>query len=97
MSNFQSNLDRLRSDCASLEIITEGEALSDKSHDWWVRGRLQRKAGQASVCGAVVRPVDTGEVSAVLSWADDTGTAIVPFGLGSGVCGAVQTTQDLSP
>jgi alkyldihydroxyacetonephosphate synthase len=94
MSNLESNLDRLRSDCASLEIITEGEVLSDKSHDWWVRGRLQRKAGQASTCGAVVRPADTGEVSALLSWAHDTGTAVVPFGLGSGVCGAVQASQD---
>jgi alkyldihydroxyacetonephosphate synthase len=91
MSSMKNNLDQLREAAPSLELVTDGDALTEKSHDWWVRGRLQRKAGEESRCAAVARPANTAEVSALLAWANETATQVVPFGLGSGVCGAVQT------
>lgn len=94
MTALEKNLDQLRSANPSLDVVTEGPALDEKSHDWWIRGRLQRKAGRQTTCGAVVRPANTMEVSALLLWAQQTGTAVVPYGLGSGVCGAVETDRD---
>jgi alkyldihydroxyacetonephosphate synthase len=51
---------------------------------------LKRRAGESippPVC--VVRPRSTGEVAEVLRWAQETSTAIVPYGGGSGVCGGI--------
>jgi alkyldihydroxyacetonephosphate synthase len=48
---------------------------------------LQDAAIPAPTC--VVRPANSGEVSAILRYASRERIAIVPFGAGSGVCGAV--------
>jgi alkyldihydroxyacetonephosphate synthase len=72
------------------EIIRDPEAVAHKSHDWWVRGRISRKAEDTQQAAAIVRPRATAEVSTTLAWADRTRTPVVPFGLGSGVCGGVQ-------
>jgi alkyldihydroxyacetonephosphate synthase len=43
---------------------------------------------------AVVRPAGVEQVSAVLRWAHERRTPIVPFGAGSGVCGGVAMPAD---
>jgi alkyldihydroxyacetonephosphate synthase len=94
MSETRADIDALRNVALDLEIATDDATTTELSHDWWIRGRLQRRSGKTSRCAAVVRPSSTEQVSAVLAWADRTRTAIVPFGLGSGVCGAIQAESD---
>src|SRR5690606_25444848 len=53
---------------------------------------LQGRPAPAPAC--VVRPVSADEVVAVVNACRETGTPLNPFGLGSGVCGGVQTRPD---
>lgn len=83
-------LDTLKEMLPSLEITNGGEQLANKSHDSWVRSLVERRGGLAKTTAlALLRPATADDVSGVLAWAAETGTAVVPYGLGSGVCGAV--------
>jgi len=90
MSNPERDLAALAAMADAPEIMRDERTTSDKSHDWWVRGRLARRLSEAARAIAVVRPANTRQVSTTLSWAQQTKTPVVPFGLGSGVCGAIQ-------
>src|SRR5512139_2588101 len=90
MTSLDDRLSELRQAEDSPEIVRQADDLTNKSHDWWVRGRLQRRIADAPRADAVVRPTTTAQVSTTLAWAQRTHTPIVPFGLGSGVCGAIQ-------
>ena len=90
MTPLDDRLAELRQAADSPEIVRQTDDLTNKSHDWWVRGRLQRRIADAPRADAVVRPKTTAQVSTTLAWAQRTHTPIVPFGLGSGVCGAIQ-------
>src|SRR6185436_16962911 len=86
--------ERIRADLGSLldpaRVIVDPEVLSRARRDSWVISvwrSLQDAAIPAPTC--VVRPANTGEVSAILKYASRERIAIVPFGAGSGVCGAV--------
>lgn len=71
-------------------IETDESDRREHSGDWWPRRLIEERAGSAAVTtGPVVRPRSTLDVSAVLEWADRTRTAVVPYGLGSGVCGGI--------
>jgi alkyldihydroxyacetonephosphate synthase len=88
--SFDENLNKLRTAAPALEIATEGSDLTEKSHDYWIRSLMERRRDNGGpTASALVRPADAAEVAAVLAWADETGTPVVPYGLGSGVCGAV--------
>ena len=89
MTELATSLDDLRKAHPDLEIVDSGDLLSERAHDWWMRSLIERRRGQEQRAGAVVRPASTEEVRAVLAWAQQTRTAVVPYGLGSGVCGAV--------
>lgn len=93
MSSFRESLEELRREPESPEIVQHPDDLSRQSHDWWVRGRLARRAADGSQAEAIVRPRSAGQVSATLAWAQRTRTPVVPFGLGSGVCGAIQAHE----
>jgi alkyldihydroxyacetonephosphate synthase len=72
-----------------LELVTDPAAVEAKSRDYWMRSLLQTKVGAVPRALVVARPQSTAEVAALLAFADRTRTPVVPFGLGSGVCGAV--------
>ncbi|HEY2772895.1 MAG TPA: FAD-binding oxidoreductase [Candidatus Binatia bacterium] len=72
-----------------LEILTDASAVEAKSRDSWMRSLLASRIDGAPRAALVARPADAGQVAAVLAFADETKTPVVPFGLGSGVCGAV--------
>lgn len=72
-----------------LELVTETAAVEAKSRDYWMRSLLQTKTGQVPRAAVVVRPSSAAEVASLLAFADRTRTPVVPYGLGSGVCGAV--------
>jgi len=89
MKRFADSLHSLKSSCPELEISTDDRSLSEHGHDWWMRSLLQRRRGEKQAAAAVVRPADTNQVGAVLAWAQAERVAVVPFGLGSGVCGGI--------
>ena len=65
------------------------------AHDYWALQAIRDVGGRPVAPPAcVVFPESTGEVARVLEIADRLRTAIVPFGLGSGVCGAVEPGAD---
>lgn len=86
--------DRIRADLRSLlepaRVLDDPAVLSRASRDTWVIS-VWRSLQDASIPtpACVVRPTSTAEVSAVLKWASRERVAVVPFGAGSGVCGAV--------
>lgn len=61
------------------------------ARDLWPRHHLAVRAGNVAEHrpAGIVWPESTAEVARVVRWAHDTGTPIVPFGAGSGVCAGV--------
>ena len=84
-------------DCESLRravphatILTAEADLRARARDWWPLARLREVRGDAPAYpSAVVLPATTQEVAQILGWATESSTAVVPRGLGSGVCGGV--------
>lgn len=71
-------------------VLTDDASIAARRHDYWVRSHLLRRLdrlGAAPAC--VVRATSTAAVAETLTVASDHGVAVVPFGLGSGVCGGV--------
>lgn len=70
-----------------------GETQS-RSRDWWPLAMLREARGEIPTRpAAVVFPRTTEHVAEVLSWANETGTPVVPRGAGSGVCGGAQALR----
>jgi alkyldihydroxyacetonephosphate synthase len=77
------------------KVVTEPEALAARRHDYWVASHVRDFVGQPAPSPAcVVRPASVADVQAVLKIANETRTAVIPFGLGSGVVGGVVTSPD---
>lgn len=72
-----------------LDIVTEVSTVEAKSRDYWMRSLLQTKIGHVPCAAVLVRPSTAAEIAEVLAFADRTRTPVIPYGLGSGVCGAV--------
>jgi alkyldihydroxyacetonephosphate synthase len=94
MSDLPARLRALSAERPGLEIVTDGDLLAERGHDYWMRSLIRRRLGDEQRAGAVVRPASTADVSALLAWADQTGTEVIPYGLGSGVCGAIVAARD---
>jgi alkyldihydroxyacetonephosphate synthase len=72
-------------------VVTAGQAVRERAIDSWALALLRRARGDdLPTPAAVVFPSDTGDVAAVLAWASETVTAVVPRGGGSGVCGGAE-------
>ena len=70
-------------------VSTAPEDLDAHSSDWSPAALLERRRGRVPAPpSCVVRPRSTPEVGSLLQWAQDTGTAVVPWGGGSAVLGA---------
>src|SRR5690242_15068864 len=67
------------------------QARRQSAIDSWPLTLLRRVRGDdLPEPAAVILPATTGEVATVLAWASQTGTAVIPRGAGSGVCGGAQ-------
>jgi alkyldihydroxyacetonephosphate synthase len=83
-----SALDLLVSRLPAGTVSTDTKILTERATDSWTLDLLRRARGdEIPGPAAVVFPASTGEVAAVLAWATETGTAVIPRGAGSGVCG----------
>ncbi len=88
-SALQTHLDELGALAPGLEILTDEASCVARGRDTWVRSLMRSRQGEVPAPGAVLRPRSRDEVAQCLAWADAREVALVPFGLGSGVCGAV--------
>jgi alkyldihydroxyacetonephosphate synthase len=86
-----SPLDILASRLPGGTINTDPETLRARAIDSWSLALLRRVRGDdLPEPMGIVFPARTEEVATVLAWASQTGTAVVPRGAGSGVCGGAQ-------
>ncbi len=79
----------LAKEIPGLEVTADETAVTAKSRDYWMRSLLQTRCGNTPKASVLARPASAKEVAAVLAFASRTRTPVIPFGLGSGVCGAV--------
>src|SRR6266536_4971747 len=76
-------------------ISTDPQTLRQSATDSWPLALLRRVRGDdLPEPAAVLLPARTGEVATILAWASETGTAVIPRGAGSGVCGGAQADAD---
>ena len=86
-----SSLDILASRLPGGTVSTDPQTLYDHAIDSWSLALLRRVRGDdLPEPAAVIFPARTEEVATVLAWASQTGTAVIPRGAGSGVCGGAQ-------
>ncbi|HMI27553.1 MAG TPA: FAD-binding oxidoreductase, partial [Streptosporangiaceae bacterium] len=90
-----SSLEMLASRLPDGTISTDPQTLREHATDSWPLALLRRVRGDdLPEPAAVISPATTGEVATILAWASQTGTAVVPRGAGSGVCGGAQAGAD---
>lgn len=76
------------------KVRTDIDTRKDHRHDYWVLSQLEDIRGNASSnpC-CVVQPKTIEDVVAVVNVCRESKTPLVPFGLGSGVCGGVKVSD----
>jgi alkyldihydroxyacetonephosphate synthase len=85
----------LRNALGTAKVLTDDESRDTRRHDYWVLSQLDDLAGRGSPRPAcVVRPESVADVVAAVNVCRATGTPLVPYGLGSGVCGGVAASED---
>jgi len=90
-----SPLDILASRLPGNTVSTDPQTLHDHATDSWSLALLRRVRGDdLPEPIAVISPARTEEVATILAWATETGTAVIPRGAGSGVCGGAQAEAD---
>jgi alkyldihydroxyacetonephosphate synthase len=89
-----SSLDILASRLPGGTVSTDPQTLRHHAIDSWSLALLRRVRGDdLPEPRAVISPARTEEVATILAWASQTGTAVIPRGAGSGVCGGAQADQ----
>jgi alkyldihydroxyacetonephosphate synthase len=77
------------------KVCTDRHTLGERRHDYWVLSQLEDLQGRGTPNPAcVVMPANTGDVVTIVNACRENGAPLVPFGLGSGVCGGVKVTAD---
>jgi alkyldihydroxyacetonephosphate synthase len=86
-----SAVDLLISRLPAGAVSTDERVRRDRAIDSWTLDLLRLVRGdELTEPDAVVFPASTEDVAAVLAWAAETGTAVIPRGAGSGVCGGAR-------
>ena len=90
-------LDDLAAALPDLRVSADPADRVAYARDLWPRHHLAVRAGNVAEHkpGVVVWPSSTEQVAALVRWAAPRGTALVPFGAGSGVCAGVLPREDV--
>jgi alkyldihydroxyacetonephosphate synthase len=84
-------IEALRKAIGESKVLTDDHSLDERRFDYWVVSHLRNWRGEKlDRPGVVVRPQSTADVQAIVRVANQTATPLVPYGLGSGVCGGIQ-------
>jgi alkyldihydroxyacetonephosphate synthase len=77
------------------KVRTDDATLQERRHDYWVMSYLDDIQGRpAPKPACVVQPDSVDDVVAVVNACREGGVALIPFGLGSGVCGGIISHPD---
>lgn len=77
------------------KVLGDADSVRARRYDQWCVKHLRDWRGQpVQAPGLVVRPADVADVRQVVLFAHDRRIPLVPFGLGSGVCGGIEPTGD---
>lgn len=90
-----SIVDSLTEKLSSEKVVSSGPLLDERRHDYWVLSHLddvQERPAPRPAC--VVQPTSVDDVVAVVNACRESGTPLIPFGLGSGVCGGIVARED---
>ncbi len=90
-----SVIDDLRNVLGAI-VRTDAEILHSRRHDYWAVSHLRdwlKVALETPRC--VVQPTTTAEVQTLLRYCNAHSIAVMPFGLGSGVCGGILPTNEV--
>ncbi|MDE1172165.1 MAG: FAD-binding oxidoreductase [Parvibaculaceae bacterium] len=91
----KDDLEALGALLGSGKVRTDEALLDARAHDYWAASHLRRWRGERpALPGCVVQPHETADVQKLLAFANERGIAVIPFGLGSGVCGGVIASPD---
>lgn len=90
-----ATLDALAEAVGSPNVRTDDTALRSRRFDQWAVNHLRDYRGETlPQPGCVVRPGSVEQVQRIVRLANERGTALIPYGLGSGVCGGVVASPD---
>jgi alkyldihydroxyacetonephosphate synthase len=90
-----SIVEKLRAELGSEKVVTDAAVAGARRHDYWMLSQLDDAQGRGAPNPAcVVRAATRADVVRTVNACRETGTPLVPFGLGSGVCGAVVASAD---
>lgn len=90
----QEDIAKLLQDKLGAIVSTDAQVLKSHQHDWWSLSAIHDFQGkQNPLPVAVVMPETTEQVSQTLKICHDAGIRVVPFGGGSGVCGAIKAEE----
>ncbi len=87
----------LRRALPDLRVSSDAADRVAYARDLWPRHHLAVRAGNVGEHrpGAIAWPETTLEVQSIVRWANDSGTPLVPFGAGSGVCAGILPDEDV--
>ena len=84
-------IEALKKELGETKVSTDDRVLDERRFDYWVVSHLRDwRHENIARPGVVVRPETTSDVQAIVRVARETETPMVPYGLGSGVCGGIQ-------
>lgn len=90
-----SIIETLTQSLGTEKVLTDAANLNERRHDYWVVSHLNNVHETPTPPPAcVARPASTEDVVAILNACTATGTPVIPFGLGSGVCGGVVASSE---
>jgi alkyldihydroxyacetonephosphate synthase len=93
-ATLSEKLSELARALPQLELSTDEATSRAHARDWWLPSLLRERQGSQRRPAAVARPRSSAEVAAVLAWANRHALGVVPYGLGSGVCGGIAPEHD---
>jgi alkyldihydroxyacetonephosphate synthase len=87
-------VDKLRTVLGPEKVVTDEQTRAARRRDAWVPSQLaDAEKAREPLPACVVRPAELADVVAVVNLCREAGAPLVPFGLGSGVCGGVLAAE----
>ncbi len=92
---MRSITEALASAIGADRVASDAETLNARRYDQWAVKHLRDWRGEAVAApGCVVRPQSVEDVQKIVKLAAEKRVPLIPFGLGSGVCGGIEPTPD---
>jgi FAD/FMN-containing dehydrogenase len=90
----KSQLEQLSEEFKGI-IQTDAKTLKDYQRDTWAFSEIEDFQGKNNPLPlAVVKPETTEQISKLLKYCNENNVAVVPYGAGSGVCGAIKAEKN---